>query len=57
MMNPRTKEFEPIDSPENAPPGWAVFTVGHRVTINGTEFAIRKVTKKDIVLRPVKGPA
>lgn len=54
MMDPATKEFEPIEKPEDAPNGWPVFSVGQRVTLNGVEMAIRKVTKKDVILRPVK---
>lgn len=53
-MNPDTKEFTPLQEPEDAPKDWPVFTVGQRVTVNGVAMAIRKVTRKDVILRPVR---
>lgn len=54
MMDPKTKEFHPIESPQEAKPGWPVFTVGEKFTLNGVEFYVRKITAKDVLLRPVR---
>lgn len=51
-MNPETKEFEPVT--EQTPSGWKTFVIGHKFTLNGVRFYIRKITRKDIVCRPVK---
>lgn len=54
-MNPRTMEFEPISEPP--PPEkkeWPVFRVGDMFELNGVKMAVRKVTRRDVVLRPVK---
>ena len=50
-MNPETKRFEP--ETERTPDNWPRFKVGQLFTLNDVRMKIRKVTKKDIVLRPV----
>ena len=59
MMNPKTKEFEEIKEdyeellairPEIEK--WKKFHIGELVTIKETVFKIRKITKKDLILRP-----
>jgi len=52
MMNPETLEFQPTTS--SVPKGWLVFNVGDTLTIKDMVFRIRKITKKDIIIRPVK---
>ena len=54
-MNPKTYEFEPETT--NTPEDWKRLSIGQTFTINGVLMKIRKVTKKDIILRPVKGDA
>lgn len=57
-MNPQTKEFIPIPTLEELEVDhgdWAKFSAGDRFTLNGVEMVIRKITKRDIVLRPVDG--
>jgi len=51
-MNPDTKTFEPetLETPE----AWKRFSVGDEFTLNNVVMVIRKITKKDIVLRPKK---
>jgi tartrate dehydratase beta subunit/fumarate hydratase class I family protein len=51
-MNPETRTFEPetVETPE----AWNRFSVGDKFTLNGVIMVIRKITKKDIVLRPKK---
>lgn len=53
-MGPTTKEFHK-ETPENAKKmvSWVKFRVGEEFELNGETFAIRKITKKDIVIRPV----
>jgi len=31
---------------------WLRFTVGEVVSVGGVDFVVRKITKKDLVLRP-----
>jgi hypothetical protein len=52
-MDPETKEFLPEtkETPDDHPR----FHVGDDWEMNGVLMRIRKITKKDIVLRPVKG--
>lgn len=57
-MDPHTKEFHPVD-PEKLEQlkkvgDPAVFEVGQRFLIGNVLFAIRKITRKDLVIRPVK---
>ena len=55
MMDPNTKEFMPLteetDTAERL--NWPRFKVGEIHTLNGIKMKVRKVTKKDVVLRPV----
>lgn len=53
-MNPQTMEFEPETTETPRPPDWKRFTVGDPVMVNGVPMTIRKITKKDLLLRPVK---
>ena len=67
-MNPDTKEFEEIgkqyatleDLYEERPEtrNWKKFKIGERIEVKGafgTEwFTIRKITKKDLILRPMR---
>ncbi len=50
-MNPDTKEFEPIT--EKTPEDWPRFHIGEEFELNGVKMRVRKVTKKDVILRPV----
>lgn len=55
MMDPHTKAFEPVpDRMADADPRqqWPRFRVGEEVEINGVTFRVRKITRKDLVLRP-----
>jgi len=52
-MNPETYEFEPVT--DETPDDWVRFSIGEEVTINGVQCRIRKITKKDIIVRPIKG--
>jgi hypothetical protein len=62
-MNPETKEFEEIaqryleseellveERPETK--DWKRFHIGEEIEIKDIMFKIRKITKKDIILRP-----
>lgn len=40
---------------EQGPEGSVVFKIGDIININGVHFLIRKVTPKDIVIRPKSG--
>lgn len=51
-MNPETKRFEP--ETVRTPDDWPRFHIGEEFTLNGVRMRVRKVTRKDIVLRPVK---
>lgn len=56
-MNPETKEFEQMPevvSLDDRRLQWPQFKIGQPVEINGVQFAIRKVTKKDVILRPIR---
>lgn len=50
-MNPETKRFEPVtqDTPDN----FYQVAVGDKCEINGIKCRIRKITKKDIICRPI----
>lgn len=54
-MNPATGEIREFEKPEAVPEGWVPLKVGSFIeaTIEGRPmvFVIRKVTKKDLVLR------
>ena len=52
-MNPETYEFEAVD--EDTPDEWPRFKINEVVSVNGVEMRVRKITKKDIILRPVFG--
>jgi hypothetical protein len=54
-MNPDTKRFEPVA--DSLPPTdkralWPTFKIGQEFEVNGVAFVVRKVTNKDLVLRP-----
>ena len=60
-MNPDTKEFEEIhqelaelyqERPETR--DWKKFKIGEHVEIKGETFYVRKITKKDLIIRPLK---
>jgi len=54
MQNPDTGRMEPIDEEKYTSAkteGRAVFRVGEVVTVNGGRFRVRKITRKDIILR------
>jgi len=40
---------------EQGPQGSVIFKIGDVININGVHFLIRKVTPKDIVIRPKSG--
>ena len=50
MPDGRLKELERL---EDALPDHPVWIVGERYKINGTMIELRKITKKDLVFRPV----
>lgn len=64
MLNPEDGTFEEIaekyktleelyeERPETR--GWKKFRIGERVEVKGEWFTIRKITKKDLILRPLK---
>jgi len=51
-MNPKTQEFEPVTA--DTPKDWKQFSIGNTFVLNGVLMAVRKITKKDIILRPAK---
>ena len=55
MQNEDERIFEmiPEDTEEYNPQGWTTHQVGETIEIKGRKFKIRKITKKDLVLRPV----
>ena len=54
-MNPETKQFAPISDPvPEEKKNWKRFAVGDEVEVHGVPCRIRKITTKDLVLRPVK---
>lgn len=58
MMDPNTKEFHEITEEKAkatpTPGDGPIFRVGERFTLNGVEMSVRKITRKDVLLRPVK---
>lgn len=57
MMNPETKHFERVPDKfeaKDARKDWPQFSVGFTFDLDGVKFRIRKITNKDIVIRPVK---
>ena len=50
-MNPNTEEFEPVH--KNTPDEWYKVNVGDECKINGILCKVRKITKKDIIVRPL----
>jgi hypothetical protein len=58
MMNPDTREFvEMTDENLSKHPemtDWKRFSVGERFELHGVTMEVRKITKKDVLLRPVK---
>lgn len=56
MQNPDTGRMEPISEEKYKKlftEGKPVFRVGEIITVNGGRFRVRKITKKDIILRGV----
>ena len=57
-MNPDTQEFVQMTDenllrhPEMS--DWKRFHVGERFELNGVAMEVRKITKKDVLLRPIK---
>lgn len=60
MMNPDSKEFEEIigdydklvaERPEVK--DWKKFRIGEEIEVKGEKFRIRKITKKDLIIRPI----
>lgn len=60
MMNPDSKEFEEIigdydkliaERPEVK--DWKKFRIGEEIEVKGEMFRIRKITKKDLIIRPI----
>lgn len=45
--------FTPIED-RKAPNGWPEFTVGEEIEMHGVILRVRKVARRDIVLRPVR---
>ncbi len=59
MQEPKTGEMETISRDEykemQQTKRNALFQVGETVTVNGGNFRIRKITKKDLILRGIPG--
>ena len=53
-MNPETLEFEPVNS--CTPSDWKRLFLGQQAEVGGILCRIRKITRKDIILRPVHRP-
>lgn len=54
MMDPNTGTFQPATDPK-ADPGranWPRFHVGQELEIGGVRMRVRKITAKDVILRP-----
>jgi hypothetical protein len=50
-MSPDTKLFEP--ETENTPGDWPRFSINQEFELNGVKMRVRKITKKDVILRPL----
>jgi len=53
-MNPETYEFEPVTS--CTPEDWKKLFIGQQIDVAGILCRVRKITRKDIILRPVQRP-
>ena len=56
-MNPETQEFEPVKGKiieGRDERGWPVFTIGQQITLNGVHLRLRKISRKDLIFRPVR---
>lgn len=53
-MQPVTKEFHHETPEKLLPEDWPRFHIGQEFTLNNVKMRIRKITRKDIILRPVK---
>lgn len=51
MYDPDREAFRPVELP--VPDKCTVFGIGERFTIKGIEMRIKKITSRDIVLRPL----
>lgn len=51
-MNPETKRFTPVTT--DTPPDWPRVQVGQESIVCGIPCRVRKVTRKDIIMRPIK---
>lgn len=54
IMNPETLKFEPVT--RCTPEDWKRLFLGQEIDVGGIPCRIRKITRKDIVLRPVHRP-
>ena len=54
MQNEVMKEFEaiPQDDEDFNPSGWTTYHVGEIIELKDKKYKVRKITKKDLVLRP-----
>lgn len=61
-MNPETKEFSKVTKDDiesglykdgGARGSWKLFNIGQEIEINGVTFRVRKITNKDVILRPL----
>lgn len=55
MMNPETKRFEPVVEPRpESTRHWPTFRIGEVVEVGGVKMRVRKFTRKDMILRPLR---
>jgi len=53
-MNPDTKTFHPeVQHGPDLPPSWPRLKIGDVINVRGWGYRVRKITKKDVILRPV----
>ena len=53
-MNKDTGEFRKLGQDAKARPGEIEFAIGEIVKVKGAEFRVRKITKRDLILRPIR---
>ena len=55
MQNEDIREFQeiPEDIAEYNPQGWTTYKIGEIIELKDKKYRVRKITKKDLVLRPI----
>lgn len=57
-MNPNNEQFYQVLPADQAgppiDPGWQQFAIGQVLEVNGVRMRVHRITRKDVVLRPVR---